>query len=129
AIDVEALSAAYRDVVARHETLRTVYPDSDAGPHQVIADAADVSAEVPVVAATSEQDVFARMAAMAGEGFDVTQAVPVRVACFELGATDHVLLMVVHHISADGASLAPLFADLMTAYAARSAGQAPTWEP
>ncbi|MFE7721631.1 amino acid adenylation domain-containing protein [Nocardia rhizosphaerihabitans] len=45
------------------------------------------------------------------------------------GAPVHVIVLVVHHISADGASMAPLAADLVTAYSARAAGNAPTWSP
>ncbi|KAF0846566.1 non-ribosomal peptide synthetase [Nocardia caishijiensis] len=45
------------------------------------------------------------------------------------GATDHVLVLVVHHISADGASMAPLAADLVAAYSARVSGATPDRPP
>ncbi|MFC6011007.1 amino acid adenylation domain-containing protein [Nocardia lasii] len=47
----------------------------------------------------------------------------------EAGVPVHVVVLVVHHISADGASMAPLAADLVTAYSARVAGAAPTRDP
>ncbi|MFE3318801.1 amino acid adenylation domain-containing protein [Nocardia sp. NPDC059195] len=45
------------------------------------------------------------------------------------GAPVHVVVLVVHHISADGASMAPLAADLVAAYSARVAGAAPAQPP
>ncbi|MGU3437529.1 amino acid adenylation domain-containing protein [Actinomycetes bacterium M1A6_2h] len=126
ALDIGAMEAALADLVRRHETLRTRYPDSDHGPRQeVLDDAAPTLVRRPV----SDADLAESMREFASAGFDLTTDMPLRTALFETGADRHVLAFVVHHIAADGWSLGPLARDVMTAYTARAAGDAPTWSP
>ncbi|MTE17004.1 non-ribosomal peptide synthase/polyketide synthase [Nocardia aurantiaca] len=129
-LDVAALQAAIADVVVRHEVLRTVYPETAAGPTQVVLPAAAV-ADLPVLKAipVAEGTVAVAVAEVIGKGFDVTASVPLRAALFELAPQDYVFVVVMHHIAGDGASLAPLARDMMVAYAARKAGAAPVWTP
>ncbi|MBF6352929.1 non-ribosomal peptide synthase/polyketide synthase [Nocardia flavorosea] len=128
ALDVAAMRAAVTDVLERHESLRTWYPADSAGlPYQEILPAAQV---LPGgLAVESADDPVARIGALMSAGFDVTQEVPVRALLLDLGPDEHVLAFVAHHIAADGASLAPLARDLVTAYLARAAGEAPGWAP
>ncbi|MGW4531412.1 non-ribosomal peptide synthase/polyketide synthase [Nocardia sp. NPDC004340] len=130
ALDVAALQAAIADVVVRHEVLRTVYPETAAGPVQLVLPATAV-ADLPALAAipVTEATVTAAVTDMISQGFDVTAAVPLRAALFQLAPEDHVFVVVMHHIAGDGTSLAPLARDVMTAYAARKAGVAPAWTP
>ncbi len=125
-LDVKALRTALRDVVERHESLRTVYPDVDGAGHQSILPPYTV--ELPVER-VDESALFDRAEQLTSEGFDVTREVPLRVVLFTLGAREHVLFLVVHHIAADGFSLRPLARDIMLAYANRSRGEAPAWAP
>ncbi|MDV6301096.1 MULTISPECIES: non-ribosomal peptide synthase/polyketide synthase [Rhodococcus] len=127
-LDVAALQSAVRDVVERHESLRTRYPDSAQGPFQQVLPASEVPMDLAVrdVAGTN---VVAAVTEFFGRGFDVTVEVPVDARVFRVGENEHVLAFVVHHVSADGASMGPLAVDVMTAYTARSAGSAPDWEP
>ncbi|CCQ18482.1 putative non-ribosomal peptide synthetase, partial [Rhodococcus sp. AW25M09] len=74
------------------------------------------------------------MVEFCSEGFDVTVQVPFRVRLFQLSdsasiASESVLVLVAHHISADGLSMAPLARDVMVAYTAREGGQSPSWVP
>ncbi|GED99412.1 non-ribosomal peptide synthetase [Gordonia crocea] len=125
-LDVDALHAALVDVVARHEVLRTTFPaDEDGTPFQLVgpADSADEGLDWAVVATREELD------AAVAAGFDLTVARPLRVRLLSAGPADHLLALVVQHIAADGESLVPLVADLVTAYEARTGGRAPAFAP
>ncbi|MCX4091666.1 condensation domain-containing protein [Nocardia sp. alder85J] len=125
AIDAAALVAAVGDVVVRHLPLRTLHPLTERGPAQVVV---DTLPEVPVTA-TTEAELPARLAAFACHDFDLATETPIRAEVHLLGEQDAVLALVVHHIALDGASIQPLLRDLVTAYLARAAGQAPAWTP
>ncbi|MEN0136534.1 MAG: amino acid adenylation domain-containing protein, partial [Rhodococcus sp. (in: high G+C Gram-positive bacteria)] len=127
-LDEAALRTAVGDILDRHESLRTVYPASVDGPAQVILPLGEVMPDLEPRIARGEAALRARIAELTARGFDVSTEVPVRGALFRTGQ-DHVLVLVVHHISADGASLAPLARDLMVAYSARVRQQPPDWRP
>ncbi|MBF6188705.1 non-ribosomal peptide synthetase [Nocardia farcinica] len=127
-LDAAALTAALHDVVTRHESLRTVHPADVAGPYQVVRPAGEQRFDLRPVAVTADA-LPARLAARIAEPFDLTVETPLRADLFALAPDEHVVLVVLHHIGADGFSLGPLAADLMTAYTARRAGVAPAWTP
>nr|WP_237720585.1 non-ribosomal peptide synthetase [Rhodococcus opacus] len=128
ALDVSALRAAVADLIGRHESLRTVYPETDGVASQVIMPAVQVVPDVIPVPVRVE-DVSSQVIDVVSAGFDVTSEVPLRAALFEIDDNEHVLVFVVHHIAGDGFSMGPLTRDVMVAYSARTRGQAPGWEP
>ncbi|MDT0492866.1 amino acid adenylation domain-containing protein [Streptomyces griseus] len=127
-LDGRALREAVADVVERHESLRTVFPEADGTPHQVVLDAESARPPLPV-AVTGEAELREALRAAAGHVFDLTAELPLRAHLFRLGEREHVLLVLLHHIAADGWSLAPLLDELAAAYTARRAGRAPHWDP
>ncbi|MEV6645772.1 amino acid adenylation domain-containing protein [Amycolatopsis sp. NPDC051371] len=125
-LDVDALRAALHDVLDRHESLRTVFPTADGVPYQRILTEAEVAL---TVRALPESEVDAAVDTLVRGVFDLGAGVPVRAALLTVDARRHVLVLVVHHIAADGWSLAPLWRDIATAYRARLRGEAPQWTP
>ncbi|MGX1311830.1 amino acid adenylation domain-containing protein [Streptomyces calvus] len=127
-LDTAALTAAFNDVVARHEALRTVFPDSDGEPWQQILPAGHAVVDIEVSDVT-EAGLPAALHAAGTAGFDLAVDLPVRAWLFRLAPDEHVLCAVVHHIAGDGWSQAPLVRDLSAAYRARLEGTAPDWRP
>ncbi|MEV0194592.1 amino acid adenylation domain-containing protein, partial [Kitasatospora purpeofusca] len=139
-LDPAALAAALTDVVARHESLRTVIAEQDGEPYQRIVPAAE--APVPFEYRTAPAaDPAAEVAAFADLPFDLAADLPLRALLLpagdgaqqlqdmQEGAQEHLLVLVLHHIAGDGRSMEPLLRDLATAYAARRDGSAPAPRP
>ncbi|MFG3085945.1 non-ribosomal peptide synthetase, partial [Streptomyces parvulus] len=125
-LDADVLERALGDVVARHESLRTVFHELDGSPVQVVLgeDAADVKLN-RVSCAADELDAVLRDAGR--HLFDLSAELPLRATLFTVGPGERVLLLVMHHIASDGASMGPLGRDLETAFRARLQGLEPSW--
>src|SRR5690606_22391939 len=112
----------------RHETLRTVYPEVDGEGYQRVLPAEEALVEldtewVPAVEATR------RVVELASTHFDVTAEIPFRATLLTLDQRSNLLVLVMHHISADGFSLRPLLRDIVVAYTERTRGESPSWAP
>ncbi|MFJ6613304.1 non-ribosomal peptide synthase/polyketide synthase [Streptomyces sp. NPDC091289] len=128
-LDADRLREALGDVVARHESLRTLVDDRGGdGADAWLRVLPEARADLPVVP-VSPEDLDERVEAVATAGFDLTAEAPIRARLFAVGPDEHVLLVVVHHIAGDGTSMPVLAKDLATAYAARLDGAAPDWQP
>ncbi|MEU2589229.1 amino acid adenylation domain-containing protein, partial [Streptomyces avermitilis] len=125
-LDRDALRAALGDVVARHESLRTVFPEAEGVPCQQVL-APETAVPRLTVTPTTEAELPEVLTSAARYPFDLAVEPPLRADLFELSAQEYVLLLVVHHIAGDGWSLGPLASDLTRAYTARVQGQAPDW--
>ncbi|SCL25235.1 non-ribosomal peptide synthetase [Micromonospora inyonensis] len=127
-LDVAALRAALGDLTDRHEALRTVLADEAGSPRQVILPDAAARPALPVTA-TAHDRLAELLVAAARRPFRIDAEPPLAAELFALGADEHVLVLVVHHVAADGWSALPLLRDLATAYAARADGREPAWSP
>ncbi|MFD4247094.1 amino acid adenylation domain-containing protein, partial [Streptomyces sp. NPDC058525] len=127
-LDPAALERALGDLVARHEILRTLITEQDGEPRQRIVPAAE--ARIPFDLRTAPPaDPAAALTECTATPFDLAAELPVRAHLFPLAYEEHLLVLVLHHIAGDGWSMDPLLRDLAAAYAARSEGSAPDWQP
>ncbi|NEE39043.1 non-ribosomal peptide synthetase, partial [Streptomyces sp. SID7982] len=130
-LDEQALERALADLAARHEVLRTVFPEREGRAVQHIL--APGEAPVPLTVRTTAPDALdAALAEAASLPFALERETPLRAALFRVAAEDgtrDVLLLVLHHIAGDEWSVRPLLDDLATALAARTDGRSPEWTP
>ncbi|GAA3046574.1 non-ribosomal peptide synthetase [Actinokineospora globicatena] len=117
-VNPAALQAALNDLVVRHESLRTVFPDHDGVPYQLVLSDVEVPFEVVDGGGVQEATEY---------NFDLSHEIPVRAWLFRQSTGQSVIVLLVHHIAADEWSTAPLLGDLGAAYAARRVGAAPEW--
>ena len=125
-LNILALETALADVADRHESLRTVFPETSGTPRQEIR-TGPAGRPALTVRQAADDDLPGLLAEEASQGFDLRSELPWRAALWELSPSEHVLMIVMHHIAGDGWSMGVLARDLGTAYAARCAGQAPGW--
>ncbi|WP_410575114.1 amino acid adenylation domain-containing protein [Amycolatopsis sp. cmx-4-61] len=125
-LDTAALETALRELAGRHESLRTKFGTVDGRGVQVVVPPSltpagvDVSGEPDPEAALRE---FVR--AETARPFDLEAGPPVRPALVRLGAADHALVLVAHHIVTDGWSTGVLAGELAVCYGAAVRGEPP----
>ncbi|WP_258036822.1 condensation domain-containing protein, partial [Mycobacterium marinum] len=128
-LDAAALGAAFADVVARHESLRTVFRAVAGVAEQLVLGVEQVDVRWQIIDAQgwSSRRLAEALEQQARHCFDLAVEIPLRARLFRVADDEHVLVVVAHHIAADGWSLRPLVTDLGVAYASRCAGRAPGW--
>ncbi|NEQ07639.1 MAG: amino acid adenylation domain-containing protein [Moorea sp. SIO4E2] len=121
-----AMEMALRDVIRRHDSLHTVFQEISGVPRQILLDPGQFQL---TLTHTSVAELDQKLQASSQRPFDLSTEIPIRAELFVLGDDQCVLLILLHHITCDGWSFAPLWRDLSEAYAARSRGLVPDWTP
>jgi amino acid adenylation domain-containing protein/non-ribosomal peptide synthase protein (TIGR01720 family) len=134
-LDVDALVAALADVVGRQQSLHTLVVAPDGIPQQLLVPPGqadfgwDFGWEIVDATGWSAAQLDEAVGDAVRYTFNLATEIPLRAKLFRLGEDEHVLVAVLHHIAADGWSVAPLLADLGVAYTSRCAGELPNWVP
>ncbi|MQG96183.1 non-ribosomal peptide synthetase [Pseudomonas sp. MN1F] len=122
-LDEPALEAAFQALVARHESLRTVFSEEDGQALQRVLPEQPFSLQRLDLEGLTPEQVALRREQEAQQPFDLTQGPLLRVTLVRLDDEDHQLWVTLHHIVADGWSLNILLDEFAKLYAARCQGQ------
>jgi aspartate racemase len=127
ALRTDLLRQALTALVDRHHVLRTRFTAVDGSPVQVVG--AHRLVELPLIdlsdvpAAECEAELQRQIVAITQRPFDLALDLMLRAALFRLGAEEHLLLLVTHHIASDAWSKSILYQDLAAFYEALAAGK------
>lgn len=123
-LDEEALRRSLRDIVDRHEVLRTVLRLDGARVVQEVLETLDVP--LSTVPPNDDPDgVEATLHRLDAEPFDLAVAPLLRCHLIPAGPREHILLLVMHHAMGDGRSIEVLLAELAHLYSGYTAGLKP----
>ncbi|MEM7349875.1 MAG: amino acid adenylation domain-containing protein, partial [Acidobacteriota bacterium] len=123
-LDVSALLRAFDEIVRRHESLRTRFPDVDGKPIQLVG--SRMGLEIPHLdlGRLGENHRHAETRRLSREQnqrpFDLARGPLLRCTLFRLAADDHVLAFTMHHIISDGVSIDVLLREVSALYHAFS---------
>jgi amino acid adenylation domain-containing protein/non-ribosomal peptide synthase protein (TIGR01720 family) len=120
-LDAGALERALREIMRRHEVLRTTFATSGGKPAQIIHE--EVELRLPIEDVSGEEVVQRAAAAEMAEPFDLARGPLVRGRLLRLSPTEHVLLLTMHHIVSDAWTKGVLYRELAALYEAFRAGR------
>ena len=128
-LSVAALEASLREIVARHEVLRTrllpgARPLQEIGPPPPRPLAmADLSG---LPGADREREIRRAVLALQSPSFDLVRGQLLCAVLLRLGEDDHVFCLTLHHIACDGWSLGVLIREVMVLYDSFSRASVPS---
>jgi len=127
-LDRNPLHKALEALVARHESLRTVFRSVEGVPRQVVTPARAVPFEVIDLPdqGWGEEELQRRLRERSRRPFDLSRDLMLRVTLLQVGEDEYRLLLVVHHIASDGWSMGVLLRELGILYEAFRTGQPPS---
>ncbi|MEZ0612455.1 amino acid adenylation domain-containing protein, partial [Fibrella sp. WM1] len=125
-VDIDALNRAFGAVVARHDSLRTVYDviDDDVKQRVLSVDEHGFAVDVIYLQTTpdAEDMAWAMANQLAREPFNLKTGPVIWVKLLKMSDTSHVLLINIHHIAFDEWSMKVFLTDLFTAYSQYALG-------
>ncbi|MEM8909153.1 MAG: condensation domain-containing protein, partial [Bacteroidota bacterium] len=118
-LDRNLLELALRDLVERHEALRTVFQEEEGQAYQRVQTAQNWQLDYQELSRPSVEQEQQLMKALVFQAFDLRTDYLLRAHLIRCAPEEHLLILVMHHIAADGWSISILVNDLIELYRAR----------
>jgi amino acid adenylation domain-containing protein/non-ribosomal peptide synthase protein (TIGR01720 family) len=133
-LDFDALRSSLAEIVRRHEALRTCFPDIDGRPSATLLPTGALDIPIDDLSQLDERGRREQVSRLCEEEarrpFDLSAGPLLRLRLLRLEEFDHVALLGMHHIVADGWSMGVLVDELSRLYGAFVRGRAsPLAEP
>jgi len=132
-LDKNALQQSLREIVRRHEVLRTCFPTSEGQPRQVIDTEATINIkeiDLQQLETTEKETVLSQLVNQeAITPFDLERGPLIRASLWQLSETEYVLMLNMHHIISDGWSIRIFTQEISALYQAFATGEASPLAP
>lgn len=126
-LHTENLHKSLQSIIFRHSSLRTIFTSVEGEPSQIVLDALELELPLmdlsPLTTAEKQETVSRILGEQARQAFDLSTGPLFRAMLLRLGPSDHIFLLVMHHIITDGWSMSVLLRELGVVYSSLSAGR------
>lgn len=126
-LDVAAFERCLREIVRRHEVLRTTIVSVNGEPSQVVSPSANISVPVINLEGLPEKEIEEKVHSIVAKEsqyiFDLSKGPLLRATLLRAGESDHYLVFVVHHIAFDGWSAGVFVREMGALYGAFTEGK------
>lgn len=124
--EIEAFKKSIREIVTRHESLRTIFQEINGQPKQVILP----EIELPITFVKTDKLEVEKLALEeAREPFQLSKGPLFRIKVIQVDPLENVLFMTAHHIISDGWSVNVMVSELITCYSAFFENRLPVLGP
>ncbi|BCJ96170.1 hypothetical protein acsn021_37390 [Anaerocolumna cellulosilytica] len=111
-VDINKVESIFKDLIRRHESLRTSFSTMDGIPVMKVVDEVPFRIEVYDAADNSWEEVLAQFI----HPFDLRSAPLLRVGIIKLGLDNFIMVIDMHHIISDAISMNIIIKDFITLY-------------
>ena len=121
-LDYVALQKSLNEIIARHETLRTTFSEINGTPVQIIQPPFELELPIQNLSELTPSEATTKLQQLLQQenelSFNLEIDPPIRAQLYQLGTTEYILQITLHHIASDGWSLTVLPKELSAIYTA-----------